>query len=79
MTAMLMFCIIYAVMIYCINSSLTSIINEAHILHVKTHLLVVGLLPVYVGLLVFGTAIIGIYLGSNLRHFLFQHVCRLKK
>lgn len=78
-TAILMSCMIYGIAIYYINSSITSIINEAHVLHVKTHLLVAGLLPVYVGLLVFGLAIMGMYVGSNLQHFLLHHSCRLKK
>ena len=33
------------------------------------HILVVGLLPVYVAFMFFGTAIAGIYLGSTLQHF----------
>ncbi|MEO8963724.1 MAG: hypothetical protein ABI370_03545 [Gammaproteobacteria bacterium] len=36
------------------------------------HVLAVGLLPVYVALMVFGTAIFGIYLGSALQRLVTQ-------
>lgn len=34
------------------------------------HVLAIGLLPVYIALMVFGTAVVGIYLGSVLHRWL---------
>lgn len=34
------------------------------------HVLAVGLLPIYIALMIFGTAIAGVYFGSALHHFL---------
>ncbi len=36
------------------------------------HVIAVGLLPVYVALMVFGTAILGIYLGSAIQRWITQ-------
>lgn len=51
-----------------INSVLSSMNHCAR----HWHIIVVGLLPVYVALMLFGTAISSIYLGSALQRWLIQ-------
>jgi hypothetical protein len=44
------------------------------------HFLAVGLLPIYVALMIFGTAILGVYLGSILHHWVVgfcRSVCKI--
>lgn len=49
-------------------SSMSSSFNHHCARH--WHVLAVGLLPIYVALMIFGTAIVGIYFGSALHRFL---------
>lgn len=44
--------------------SISSIIAYSHHLAIQKRLLVVGLLPIYIGLMIFGAAILGIFLCS---------------
>lgn len=50
--------------------SVGEIIANAHQLSMKKHLLVLGLIPIYIGLMIFGTAILGMYLGSLLQSWI---------
>lgn len=57
-----------------LHASIASIIANSDHVNLKKHLLVLGLLPIYIAAIVFGTALLGIYLGSrvqqSLNHFL---------
>jgi multisubunit Na+/H+ antiporter MnhC subunit len=57
-----------------LNTSISSIISNAHHLNLKKHLLVLGLLPFYIAAIVFGTAMLGIYLGSIVQKMI-NRVC----
>ncbi|MBV9576221.1 MAG: hypothetical protein JO149_06325 [Gammaproteobacteria bacterium] len=48
--------------------SISSIISNAHHLAIKKHLLVLGLLPVYIAAMIFGSAVIATYLGSSIQN-----------
>lgn len=57
-----------------LHSSIASIIAHSHHLEVKKHLLVLGLLPIYIAAIIFGTAMLAVYLGTALQHFLHKSV-----
>lgn len=46
--------------------SISAIIHYAHSLEVSTHILVLGLLPVYIAAVIFGAALIGAYLSRKI-------------
>ena len=56
-----------------LHTSISSIINESHQLQDLRHLVVLGLLPIYISLMIFGSAILGNYLTSNLQGY-FKHM-----
>lgn len=49
-----------------LHISISGIISRAHYLALKKHLLVLGLLPIYIATVVFGAAILSVQLGSTL-------------
>lgn len=49
--------------------SINSMMSSLNHLVRHWHVLVVGLLPVYVALMIFGTAVIGVYLGGALHRW----------
>lgn len=51
-----------------LHISISSIMSYAHHLHLRHHVLVMGLLPIYIGLVIFGTMWIGIYLSNRLQY-----------
>lgn len=53
-----------------LHISIADIINDSHQLKSQKHLLVLGLLPIYIGSMVFGSAIFGIYLGSVMQRMI---------
>ncbi len=60
-----------------LHISISTIISNSHDLDIVRHLLVLGLLPFYIAGMVFGTAILGIYLGYILHMFLIHLKNRL--
>jgi len=66
----LMICGIYYVLLQdnMLNISISSIIEYSHHLKNNKHLLVLGLLPIYIATIVFGAAIVAIYIGSILQN-----------
>lgn len=58
------FLIIYYFLLVNDFFSISSIIANAHHLAIKKHLLVLGLLPVYIAAMIFGSALLATYLGS---------------
>jgi hypothetical protein len=59
-----------------LHTSIASIIDSSHRLKDSWHLLVLGLLPIYIGTMVFGSILLGAYLGSLLQQFLLRQEIR---
>ena len=55
--------------------SVASILAHTHQLSLKKHLLVLGLIPIYIALMIFGAAVLGMYIGSMLQSWL-DRTCR---
>jgi len=49
------------------HCSVSAIINWSHQLSKEVHLVVLAAIPVYIAVIIFGTALFGIYLGSVLQ------------
>lgn len=56
-----------------LNTSIASIILLIHDLDIAPHAFIIGLLPIYIAFTIFGSAIVGIYLG-RLVNFLSKRV-----
>jgi len=52
-----------------LNTSISSIIALSHRFEYKTHIIVLGLLPIYIATVIFGSTMIGIYLGLWAKQF----------
>ncbi len=52
------------------HASINSIIGQSQQLTLKSHLLVLGILPIYIGLVVFGAVLIVMYVRSALQQLL---------
>lgn len=55
-----------------LHLSISSIIATSHRLDGKEHMLVLGFLPIYIAGMIFGAALLGLYVGSKLEH-IFLH------
>lgn len=66
---LVMFAIAYYVLLQdnFLHISIASIISRAHYLEIKKHLIVLGLLPVYIATIIFGAGIASVYLGSTVQ------------
>jgi hypothetical protein len=53
-----------------LHSSISSIISYSHHLAIREHLLILGLLPIYIAFMIFGAAVIGVYLGASIQTLL---------
>lgn len=62
-----------------LHLSIASIINYSHPLAIKKHLLVVGFLPIYISMIIFGAALLGIYLGSALQNLFARYFLETAK
>lgn len=51
------------------HASISAIIAQSHSLETTRHLLVLGLLPFYIAAVIFGTAMLSIYIGSFFNQF----------
>lgn len=49
--------------------SVSSVIQASQHVAAKSHLIILGLLPIYIAAMMFGAAFFGIYLGSRLEGF----------
>ncbi len=67
LTLTMLFSVIYYILLVNNFLSISSIIANTHHLAIKKHLLVLGLLPIYIAAMIFGTALLGTYLGSTLQ------------
>lgn len=61
-----------------LHTSIASIINTTQDLPFESHLLIVGLIPIYVGVIVFGAGLLGIYWGNRLQHYIVKRHKKLK-
>lgn len=68
-SSVMIFIIAYYILLNdtCFHTSIASIIALSENLKLKEHMLVLGLLPVYIATIVFGAAIFGLYLGSSIQ------------
>lgn len=55
-----------------LHTSISEIIDYSDTLEVTQHILILGLLPIYIAAMVFGAAMFGIYLGSMLQQLIFK-------
>lgn len=53
-----------------LNTSISSIISRTHNLELREHLIVLGLLPIYIATVIFGSALLGMYISSCMRHLI---------
>jgi hypothetical protein len=53
-----------------LHSSISAIISMSHQLDPKRHLIVLGLLPIYIATVIFGAALLGLYIGSFVQEYL---------
>lgn len=51
-----------------LHLSLTALIVRSHQLPMNQHLLILGLIPIYIGVVIFGAAMLGIYFGDILQY-----------
>lgn len=54
----------------CLHCSISSLIDYAHSLSMHTHFILLGLLPIYIAFVIFGSALLGAYLGRYLEEFI---------
>jgi hypothetical protein len=54
-----------------LHMSISSIIKQSHHLRLNQHLLVLGILPIYIAMVIFGAAILGVYLNGLIQEYLF--------
>lgn len=55
-----------------LHLSISSILTQAHDLEIEKHLIVLGLLPFYIAGVIFGTAMLSLYLGSIIHQSLLK-------
>jgi hypothetical protein len=74
-TVVIVFYLAYSILLggNAFNMSIAAIINQSTHLQSLKHLIVLGLLPVYIGLMIFGSALLGIFLGSRLHRLFMRH------
>lgn len=49
------------------HTSISAIIASTHHMSIHEHLLVLAILPIYIGVIVFGAAVLGIYIGAKIK------------
>lgn len=57
-----------------LHTSISSIILRARHLEVKAHLIVLGFLPIYIGAVIFGSVMLGIYVGSSTKQLFERYI-----
>lgn len=57
-----------------LDMSISSIIAKSNHLELKKHLIVLGFIPIYIAMIIFGTAMLGVYIGSSLQQYLLRHI-----
>ena len=62
----------YYILLCNYSFNISSILIYAKHLTSKQHLLILGLLPIYISTIIFGAAILGIYLGSKIEFLIFR-------
>jgi hypothetical protein len=51
-----------------LHISISAILDSSRQLANKEHLIIVGLIPIYIGTMIFGTALLGVYIGSKVQY-----------
>ena len=77
--AIVIFCFAYYILLQdnFLHLSIAAIIARSHCLETTKHLLVVALLPIYIALVVFGSAMLSYFLGSSLQQVFTRAIKRL--
>jgi hypothetical protein len=63
----------------CMHSSITAIITYSHTISHNKHLVILALLPVYIAMMIFGAALLGIYTSSRLEFLLARSLKVLRR
>lgn len=53
-----------------LHISISSILSSIRNLEYKQHCIMLGLLPIYIALVIFGSATLGLYIGSRMKRLL---------
>ena len=53
-----------------LHLSISSIIDYSGNLDIQAHLLILGLLPIYISMVIFGTTVLGYYVSNKINAFL---------
>ncbi len=61
------------------HTSIAAIIASTHHMGIHEHLLVLAILPIYIGIVVFGAAVLGIYVGTKIKQLFRKRPKRLRK
>lgn len=54
-----------------LHISISSFVADANRWHGQSHIVVLGLLPIYIATMIFGASLLGIYLSFSLQHLFF--------
>lgn len=57
-----------------LHTSIRSIITSSQSLDVKHHLLILGLLPIYIGIMIFGSGLMSLYLAHVYKKYLYPRL-----
>ena len=55
-----------------LHTSIGEIIDYSHTLEITEHVLILGILPIYIAIMVFGAVMSGLYLGKSLNRFMLR-------
>lgn len=64
---------VYILLLHHSYLSISAIANKADYPELKPHLLMAGLLPIYIAMIIFGFSTLAIYLGMYVKKSLFLH------
>lgn len=57
-----------------LHTSISSIVYQSNKLEMKVHMMVLGLLPIYIAAMIFGSGLLSAYIGSRLEHLVIRKV-----
>ncbi|MBA3661242.1 MAG: hypothetical protein H0W64_05920 [Gammaproteobacteria bacterium] len=79
MLIILYYGVYYLLLTESFHTSIAAIISYSNHLPFKGHILVLALLPIYIALIIFGAAILAVYLGYFVQYLLKRHKASLIK
>ncbi|HTM63954.1 MAG TPA: hypothetical protein VL360_05575 [Gammaproteobacteria bacterium] len=54
--------------------SIANIIHYAHNLPLHKHLVLLGMLPIYIAIVIFGSALLSTFVGSRMKDFIIRYI-----